>query len=521
MLRHKMKVGLLMVFLIGCCSLMAQDRRIYVVDRNVTYQEIDNFGASDAWRMHFIGKYWPVEKRNQLADWLFSKEVDADGNPQGMGLSLWRVNVGAGSYDHRDYAKEVTESWNQTECFLSPDGSYDFKKQAGQQWFMKAAKERGMNNFLFFANSAPYFMTRSASTVATDSHSINLMEDQFDDFAEFLVQCIQHFRKKGYAVNYISPINEPDVPWHTNPLQEGSAATKMDIRKLVLELDKAISKQRLKTKIVMPEVGDFKYLFEVSESEQVPDNIIQAFFSKNAPFDVSSCKNLYNCVAAHDYWSAYPPSLLVNMRKKVRNALDGNGLATKFWASEYCILEKNDDVTMPDSPQKSISRALYVARLIHMNLTVANASAWQWWTAVAFGEEVPIRLGTKSGASFESLKYNGEIFATKLLWGTANYSFFIRPGMKRVKVNWENGSSTPLDDATSLMVSSYAGDNRLVTVFVNYSAQDEWVDLRCGAAGKGKCYVTDVDQNLAYQGELPLHELRIPARSIVTVSIQE
>lgn len=521
MLKNKRKGKLVILLLAGCCTLVAQNCRIYVVDTQTTYQQIDNFSASDAWRIHFIGKHWPVEKRNQLADWLFSTDFDEKGNPRGMGLSNWRVNIGAGSYDHRDYEKEVKDTWNQTECFLAPDGTYDFSKQAGQQWFMNAARKRGMNNFLFFTNSAPYFMNRSASTVATDNHSINLMGDKMNDFSEFLACCVRHFQKQGYGVNYISPINEPDVEWNTNSMQEGTAATKNDIRNVVLALDKAITDKGLKTKIIIPEVGDFKYLFEVSDSERVPDDMIHAFFSKKAPYDVSSCKNLYNCVAAHDYWSAYPPSLLVDMRTKVRNALDKHGLGTKFWASEYCILEKNEDVSMPDSPQKSISRALYVARLIHMNLTVANASAWQWWTAVAFGEEVPVRMGTKPGASFESLKYNGELFANKLLWATANFSFFIRPGMKRVKVGWLNGQSTPLEDATSLMVSSFVGKDKLVTVFINYSTQDERVKLKCELAKKGKMYLTAIDKDLAYQGEKALNNLCVPARSIATVVVQK
>lgn len=133
MLKNKRKGKLMILLLAGCCTLVAQNCRIYVVDTQTTYQQIDNFSASDAWRIHFIGKHWPVEKRNQLADWLFSTDFDEKGNPRGMGLSNWRVNIGAGSYDHRDYEKEVKDTWNQTECFLAPDGTYDFSKQAGQQ----------------------------------------------------------------------------------------------------------------------------------------------------------------------------------------------------------------------------------------------------------------------------------------------------------------------------------------------------------------------------------------------------
>lgn len=59
-------------------------------------QTMDHFSASDAWSMHIIGK-WPQEKQDQVADWLFSTDNDANGKPKGIGLSLWRFNVGAGS----------------------------------------------------------------------------------------------------------------------------------------------------------------------------------------------------------------------------------------------------------------------------------------------------------------------------------------------------------------------------------------------------------------------------------------
>ena len=37
----------------------AQNKNVYVIDKGGTYQEIDNFSASAAWRCDFIGKSWP------------------------------------------------------------------------------------------------------------------------------------------------------------------------------------------------------------------------------------------------------------------------------------------------------------------------------------------------------------------------------------------------------------------------------------------------------------------------------
>ena len=507
---------LALVALAGTIS--AQSIKVYVVDKNITYQVIDNFSASDAWRCHFVGKYWPQEKKEEIADLLFKREFDEKGNPKGMALTNWRVNVGAGSYENRE-AKEVNNSWNRTECFLLPDGTYDFSKQAGQQWFMKAAKERGVNNFLFFTNSAPYFMTRSGATVSTDRNYINLQEDKFDDFARFLVNCTKHFRGLGYDVNYISPINEPNVEWHTNAFQEGSFATKSDIYRLVAELDKVIEEEQVETKILIPELGELKYLFEVDSAANMPDDIIHSMFYKNGEYSVLGFKNLFNCVAAHDYWTAYPPKLLVDIRTDLRKALEQNGHQTKFWASEYCILEKNKEITMEPSPIKSINLGLYVARIIHSDLALANASAWQWWTALSMGEDVPIQLLPMKDSSTESIKYDGIISPTKMFWTTANYSFFIRPGMKRIDVKPTHIVSD-LEAATSLMVSSYTDNKEIITVIINYTDKEEQLDLKCEKAKTGKLYVTSIDKNLEYVGEHALKKLSIPARSVVTVVVK-
>ena len=507
---------LALVALAGTIS--AQSIKVYVVDKNITYQEIDNFSASDAWRCHFVGKYWPQEKKEEIADLLFKREFDEKGNPKGMALTNWRVNVGAGSYENRE-AKEVNNSWNRTECFLLPDGTYDFSKQAGQQWFMKAAKERGVNNFLFFTNSAPYFMTRSGATLSTDRNYINLQEDKFDDFARFLVNCTKHFRGLGYDVNYISPINEPNVEWHTNAFQEGSFATKSDIYRLVAELDKVIEEEQVETKILIPELGELKYLFEVDSAANMPDDIIHSMFYKNGEYSVLGFKNLFNCVAAHDYWTAYPPKLLVDIRTDLRKALEQNGHQTKFWASEYCILEKNKEITMEPSPIKSINLGLYVARIIHSDLALANASAWQWWTALSMGEDVPIQLLPMKDSSTESIKYDGIISPTKMFWTTANYSFFIRPGMKRIDVKPTHIVSD-LEAATSLMVSSYTDNKEIITVIINYTDKEEQLDLKCEKAKTGKLYVTSIDKNLEYVGEHALKKLSIPARSVVTVVVK-
>ena len=176
---------------------------------------------------------------------------------------------------------------------------------------------------------------------------------------------------------------------------------------------------------------------------------------------------------------------------------------------------------MPPSPVKSINLGLYIARLIHTNLAVANASAWQWWTAVSLNEDVPIQLLPLEGKSGESVKYDGKVVPTKMFWATANYSFFIRPGMRRIDVRAVNKEVTPLEAATSLMLSSYTDGSQVVTVIVNYADTEKSISLKCDNARKGKLYVTSIDKDLQYIGKHSLKALSIPARSIVTVVIEK
>lgn len=51
--------------------------------------------------------------------------------------------------------------------------------------------------------------------------------------------------------------------------------------------------------------------------------------------------------------------------------------------SEYCILEKNDEVRGGGRRDLGMKTALFVARVIHNDLTIAEARSWQWWTAVS------------------------------------------------------------------------------------------------------------------------------------------
>jgi hypothetical protein len=114
----------------GCLCGQAPDPDMLTlrVDPQISYQTIDHFGASDAWSGQFVGN-WPEHKKNAIADWLFSKEVDAAGDPLGIGLSMWRMNLGAGSAG-QGAESGIKDPWRRAPSFVDQRGNFD---KAGQK----------------------------------------------------------------------------------------------------------------------------------------------------------------------------------------------------------------------------------------------------------------------------------------------------------------------------------------------------------------------------------------------------
>ncbi|WP_217452111.1 glycoside hydrolase [Mucilaginibacter humi] len=119
--------------------------------------------------------------------------------------------------------------------------------------------------------------------------------------------------------------------------------------------------------------------------------------------------------------------------------------------------------------------ALFLAKVINHDLTIANAAAWQLWNAREPGNaEWDTRyylLALKPNADYK----DGEFTITKNLWALGNYSRFVRPGMKRLATT-RNDGLTPVHVAQDVMVSAFAGGkDKLVMVVINYTQQTRLV----------------------------------------------
>ncbi|HEX8329626.1 MAG TPA: glycoside hydrolase [Hymenobacter sp.] len=440
------------------------------IDAAKTHQTIANFAASDAWACQFVGN-WPAAKKEAIADLLFSTEAGPGGQPKGIGLSMWRFNVGAGSAEQGD-ASGIKDEWRRAESFLTPAGTYDWTRQAGQRWFLEAARKRGVPQFLAFLNSPPVSLTRNGKAFASAKQP-NLAPERYAALADYCARVVEGVRKStGVAFDYFSPVNEPQWDWSDGG-QEGSPFLNDEIAGITKALSTSLVASKLPTQIVVAEAGKLDYLFTTADKPGRGDQISAFFADAAAPTYLGSTPRVARVIAGHSYFTTSPQAQAVATRQQLAARVAAVPKLS-YWQSEYCILGDNGGEINGGRRDLGMAPALYVARAIHNDLAVANATAWQWWLAVS-------AYNYKDGLVYvDKNKTDGNFYASKMLWALGNYSRFVRPGAVRVAAEF---AAAPAG-ATPLLVSAYRSANgkQLVTVIINEAAAP--ADLRLELAGR-------------------------------------
>ena len=494
------------------------------IDLTRTYQTIQDFGASDCWTAEYVGRYFSTVEREKAAKWLFSQQMDKNGHPEGIGLSCWRVNLGAGSAEQGTNSNIMDET-RRASCYQKSDLTFDWIRCNGQQWFMKRAKDYGVDHFLLFSNSAPVHMTKNGKANADNQDiSCNLKDDCYDDFAEFLATVTKHFVDEGYNVTYIDPVNEPRFDWKDG--QEGSPWENTNIAELAKQLDKSIASRNLSTKILIPEASSWDLTYSGSGRAS---NQIDAFFNKKSPNYIGNLPSLARVLAGHSYWTFRTNTDLKGIREDVRNEAAKYNL--EVMQTEWSMLDAAPETSagFPKSYKAATKMdiALYMAKIIYCDLCYGNMCGWSYWTAFSMERHrhknrfYLIRMnatGDTSDESYGDIKKGGLLTVDKNLWVLGNYSRFIRPGYKRVSLEGA-------DDLNALMGSSWLSPDgkTLVTVFVNMSQTSRKVRLMVSdnTIESVKTYLTDKDSNLEFQPFInDASNMEIPARSVVTVVAQ-
>ncbi|MBM6992078.1 MAG: xylanase [Prevotella sp.] len=442
--------------------------RTYHIETDSPEQSIMHFGASDGWSMQKIG-LWSEAQQNQIADWLFSTENDVNGQPKGIGLSVWRFNLGAGSAEQGDSAQ--IQPSTRTECFLQPDGTYNWDKQLGQRRFLQLAKKRGVPHFLAFMNSAPVYYTKNGLATNTGrGATINLKDNCYPDVARFAATVMAGLEKHdGIHFDYLCPVNEPDGHWNwIGPKQEGSPATNREVAQLVRAISKEFKKRRISTHIMFNESSDIRSLLGIHQTEWQRGNQIRSFFSKDSTGTyLGKTYGTENVIMAHSYWTNTPVSYMRKIREELRDTLRRYG--ARYWQTELCIMGNDEEIGGGGLYDPSMRTALYVARVIHHDMVYGNAESWSWWRSIG-GDYKDGLIRVLSSDEWKT----GKAIDSKLLWALGNYSRFVRPGARRYDMRvTDNEGKTIKDGETEpygVMTSAYQNaDGSWVVVAINYS----------------------------------------------------
>jgi len=502
----------------------ANAQTTFTIDYQNKKQQIHDFGASGCWNSEEIGKYWPSAKKNRMAELLFSAETDEQGNPKGIALSSYRFNIGAGTTE-QGVASNIPDPNRRAECFLDSIGKYDFSKQAGYQWFVRKAKEYGVPTLIAFVNSPPVFMNKNGLGFKSnkDGHT-NLRPEKYTDFADFLANVLLHFEKQGLHFGYLSPINEPQWEWAANDKgkcsQEGSPYYNHEIASVVRKIDSVFTKKQVPSKIFIVESGSIERLFQ---GNAWADNQIDNFWNPAHANYLGNLKNIEkNAVSAHSYWTESTTEKLIENRQKLFGKLQSTNKELQYWQTEYSFL--GDGFKEGSTNKRSqIDCGLFLAKVIHHDLTLVNAPVWHFWTAIdATRPNSEIRYNLISAIPDKDRK-DGEFYDTKNLWALGNYSRFVRPGMYRIEAERNDGLSL-LQSANDLMVSSYFDEKtqKIAVVVINYDTKPKQVEFQfknfASKVLRVKPYVTSEDDNLKAYPEVKSNEkISLKARSITTL----
>lgn len=471
----------------------------FLIDLSAKRQAIDHFGANDAWSFQHLGS-WSDSGKNRIADLLYTTD-------KGIGLTYARFYVGAGIQ-----RTTIHDPWRTSETFEVSEGVYDWNRLAHSRWFLRAAKARGVRHFGMTFYSPPLRLTRNGlSNHGSDKTSTtNLIPGGETSYARYIADIARHFHKhpdpaERVTFDRVFPLNEPKWDWLDS--QEGCRASNEDMIRIHHAVQSELASHGLPTLIGAPESGSIPGMYEMDPSASSKWKSNYGNYLHDLSRDPLLPKALGHVMTYHSYWSDRIPDQLIPHRQALAASLSKHP-GWKLWQTEYCVMEHGRDPGM--------DTALRVARILHADLAIANASSWQWWLAVSKGNY-------KDGLLYTDWKKPGDpenLVTSKTFWMLGNYSRFIRPGMRRIDVSGPQ-------DLDGILVSAYldAPARRIAAVAQNHSSQPRTLRLTLSRDGKTfprtttwVPHLTDAATDLAQGAPIPPSStITLPPRSVVTL----
>lgn len=430
---------------------------IAVVDPTIQYQKIEGWGVSLAWWAHVFGGA-PNKVRQKVADLIFSEK-------EGLGLNVIRYNIGGGENPKYHFEEPRADMPG----FESPSGKFNWKADANQRWMLQAAKQRGANMFEAFSNSPPYWMTVSGSVTGSKiGASDNLKDSKEKAFAQYLTKVVQHFHEAwGIDFHSLEAFNEPASGWwKLGGRQEGSHFSYAMQQSMIPLLHEDLADAKLKTAISAPDDNSINET--VQTWKHYPQNI----------------KQIVGQINTHSYNGTSREQLSAAAVKSGKN----------LWMSEY-----------GDGEQSGMKMSMRILA----DLKQLKPTAWVYWQAIDGGGWGLLNADVNHDSNYS-------FTMTEKYYVLGNYSKFIRPGFRLVKIGIPNA------------VAAYQkSTNKLVIVTTNQSSSKETYtyDLSkfSNVQNNVQVYQTSYIEYLQKQSSISLHDKKFtasgPAQSVTTYVI--
>lgn len=480
---------------------------ITIVDESTTYQTLKGFGASACWWSQDVGKW---ENSKEILSYLY----DSD---NGIGLNIYRYNLGAGSKGD----SRITIENRATEGFLKDDGTYDFTADADAQKCLKEARELAGNDLrvTLFCNSAPVQLTKNGTAYCSPTKDenapleSNLAPENYEGFADYCYRCAVHFLDEGYRVTDVSPINEPQYKWKAwynkdgtySAKQEGCYYTPEQTRELLkVFVDKfdGSDVDEKGCKVSMFESGEIQG--EGSDCGKYMDFILGR--DREYVFKNIKLRKYFNSVSMHSYWSSR------ETKESGKKYFSDKYSKYSIACTEYCQMTNDENTGVFDliSAEKngtngmSIEYGVAMARVILDDLTVMNATEWDWWVGCSYGIYT-------DGLVYLNPDNHSDIQTSKRLWCLGNFSKFIDEGAIRL------ACSSGVEGLDCCAFANIDGTN--VIVYVNNTDKDLSTAYDCQSDYAVYTTSAEHDLEMTDNGSKGNAEITVPAMSVVTVVV--
>jgi O-glycosyl hydrolase len=480
------------------------------IDGAITYQTIDGFGASGAFRsaseMHGSTGL-SADQQKAILDLLFSTE-------SGAGLSIWRNEIGSsttastGGADDGDNVASI-EPTDPGGPNAAPKYVWD-GSDGDQLWLSLQAQSYGVTQFYATAWGAPAYMkTNNSLKGGGFLCGVPGQEcpsgDWRQHFADYLVQYLRYYKEAGIDVAYIGYQNEPDFApqytgmlWDVTPVtsERGQLdrATPQNIDFINNYLGPTLEKSGLTTRIACCDATDW-----------VRTNI----YADGILADPTT-RGYVGMIAGHGYYTQLH-GLLGSM--SVTSAMDAGIPVWQTETADFGSWNAAWDVGSRGGT------GLFWAEAIWDALTSTQVNAYMyWWGAKAYDSDT-------SASNSMLVKIVADTFEpSKRLWAFAAYSRYIRPRATRIEAN---------SSSDKLKVSAFVNqDGSYVIVALNLMMTDQPVtftlqnvsaNTKVSANTSVSPYLTNETNDMAEQSAIALADgvfaANIPARSAVTYVI--